>query len=344
MIRKSIPAWMLWLIALACVLLFVFSKIKFDWTSMWSQLRFLSVPKVIIAIALIYASVSLRALRWAVLLRPTKKVESMRLVSSQFIGFTCVALFGSLGDLVRPCMLARRVSMPVSSLIATYTIERAFDLGAAAAVFLLSQVLAQSAQGTMYSHTLIRLGGVSVVAMLMIFAVAMLVRKTGTRIADWTERKLESLSPRLATIAASKIQLFTDGMHAVTSVQDLLKITAVSLMIWGLIAEAFFQVVHAFVKIPELSMLTFSQTMILVAASIGGSFVQFPVVGWFTQIAATAVTMHVLLGVPLEPATACGALLLASTFLFLIPAGLVFAYLNGFTIQSTLRMSSRMDG
>jgi hypothetical protein len=306
-------------------------------------MRFLDLGKVFFSIVLIYASVSLRALRWAFLLKPTRRVESMRLISPQFIGFTCVALFGSVGDLVRPYLLARRISAPVSSLLATYTIERAFDLGAVAAVFLVSQALAQSQQALEYSDTLIRVGGSSILAMLAILGMALLARKIGPRAADWTNRRLEPLSPRIAATAAAKIRLFCNGMHAVASVTDLLKISVVSLAIWGLIAEAFIQGVHAFVNTPALATLTFSQTMILVAASIGGSFVQFPVVGWFTQIAAMAVTMHVVLGVPIEPATACGALLLGSTFLFLIPAGLVCAYANGMTIQATIRMSNSMD-
>jgi glycosyltransferase 2 family protein len=99
--------------------------------------------------------------------------------------------------------------------------------------------------------------------------------------------------------------------------------------------------VQAFGHTPALAALTFPQTMLLVAASIGGSLVQLPVIGWFTQIAAMALTLHVVLNVPIEPATACGAVLLSATFLFLIPVGLLCAYLNGVTLTSTLRLSGR---
>ena len=70
-----------------------------------------------------------------VFLAPTKKVSAGSLLGSQFIGFTAVALFGRLADLTRPYLVARRMGLPLSSQMAVYTIERMFDLGAAAMIF-----------------------------------------------------------------------------------------------------------------------------------------------------------------------------------------------------------------
>jgi hypothetical protein len=70
------------------------------------------------------------------------------------------------------------------------------------------------------------------------------------------------------------------------------------------------------------------------AASIGGSLLQLPIIGWFTQIAVTAAAMHEFYGAPIEAATACGALLLFVTFLSIIPAGLVFARIERVSLKS----------
>ena len=94
---------------------------------------------------------------------------------------------------------------------------------------------------------------------------------------------------------------------------------------WGLIGEAYVQTAHAFVATPQLAGLTYSRTMLLMGASIGGSLLQLPIIGWFTQIAVTAAAMHEFYDAPIEAATACGALLLFVTFLSIIPAGLIFA-------------------
>ncbi len=94
---------------------------------------------------------------------------------------------------------------------------------------------------------------------------------------------------------------------------------------WLMIAVAYVQTAHAFAATPSLATVSFSRTMLLLAASIGGSLLQLPVIGWFTQIAATAAAMHGFYGTPIEPATACGALLLIVTFISVIPIGFAFA-------------------
>src|SRR5260370_41863974 len=101
----------------------------------WQQFRFVSVGHIVAVIALIYATYWVRAVRWAMFVSPTKKVSAASLLGSQFIGFTAIALFGRLADLTRPYLVARRVGLSLSSQLAVYTIERMFDLGAAALNF-----------------------------------------------------------------------------------------------------------------------------------------------------------------------------------------------------------------
>jgi hypothetical protein len=74
--------------------------------------------------------------------------------------------------------------------------------------------------------------------------------------------------------------------------------------------------------------------MLLMGASVGGSLLQLPIIGWFTQIAVTATAMHEFYGAPIEAATACGALLLAVTFLSIIPAGLICARIGGVSLSA----------
>src|ERR1700712_640630 len=101
----------------------------------WHQLRYVSWGPVLVAVALIYGTYWLRAMRWAEFCRAAKPMRARELVGPQFVGFTAVALFGRLADLVRPYLLAKRTGLPVSSQMAVYTVERMFDLGAAAVVF-----------------------------------------------------------------------------------------------------------------------------------------------------------------------------------------------------------------
>ncbi len=344
---KVLRLWGLGLLLFALLAAVFHFKVHFDWGAFWRQAREVRGSRIFAAIALIYASVSLRSLRWATLLKPRKKVRSWILVGPQFIGFTCVALFGSLGDLVRPYLIARRVQLPLASQIATYTIERMFDLGAAALIFSSALVFASGSAApsgsaaALHRHTFIHVGVASLAATLFILCMAIVVRSLGAAVASLIER-LPLLPHALRHALADKLRSFRDGLYTIQTLADFLRVLALSIAIWGLVAAAYVQVVHAFVNTPQLAALDFSETMLLVAASIGGSLVQLPVIGWFTQIAATAATMHALLDVPLEAATACGALLLGVTFLFLIPGGLLFAHFTRVSLRSLVIESDQI--
>jgi hypothetical protein len=144
---------------------------------------------------------------------------------------------------------------------------------------------------------------------------------------------LKPLSAGIADSIADKIEGFRDGLLGLKTGRELLLITLISLTMWGMIAYAYVQTTHAFVNTPELANLTFSRAMLLMAASIGGSLLQLPIIGWFTQIAVTAAAMHAFYGAPIEAATACGAMLLAVTFLCIIPAGLLCARLDHVSLK-----------
>jgi hypothetical protein len=108
---------------------------------------------------------------------------------------------------------------------------------------------------------------------------------------------------------------------------------------WVLIGFAYLQTAHAFTNTPELAGLTFSRTMLLMAVSIGGSLLQLPIIGWFTQIAVTATAMHTLYGAPIEAATACGAVLLVVTFLCIIPTGIIYSRVEHVSLKNVAKES-----
>jgi hypothetical protein len=108
---------------------------------------------------------------------------------------------------------------------------------------------------------------------------------------------------------------------------------------WVMIGFAYLQAAHAFVNTPELAGVTFSRTMLLMAVSIGGSALQPPIIGWFTQIAITAAAMHSFYGAPIEAATACGAVLLVVISLCIIPAGLIYSRVEHVSLKKVAQES-----
>jgi len=117
--------WIAWLIAgiaIVALVVFVRHRIHFNWQVFLEQLKAANWTRIASAIGLIYFAYVLRAARWALFVRPNKKVSTFAVLGSQVIGFTAVALFGRLADLVRPYLVARRINLSLGSQIAVYTV------------------------------------------------------------------------------------------------------------------------------------------------------------------------------------------------------------------------------
>jgi hypothetical protein len=337
MTKRNAVVWAVGAVALVVLVWLFRTRVQFDWANFWQQLRYVSMGHIVAGIVLIYVTYCLRAVRWSVFLSPTKKVSPASLLGSQFIGFTAVALFGRLADLTRPFLVARRTGLPLSSQVAVYTIERMFDLGAAALIF--SGALAFTPKGLPHHEVFVKAGVLSMGATLAIAIFAGVVRVAGGAVASFARGTVGLVSKAAGESIATKIIGFRDGLNALSSARDFGVVTLLSLTMWMMIGFAYLETAHAFVHTPELAGVTFSRTMLLMAASIGGSLLQLPIIGWFTQIAITAAAMHTFFGAPLEAATACGALLLMVTFLCIIPAGLIYSRIEHVSLKKVAQES-----
>jgi hypothetical protein len=308
-------------------------RIHFDWAMFWLQLRHVEWKHEAAAVALVYATYWMRSARWAVLVAPTKKIGLFSTVASQFIGFTAVGLFGRLADLTRPYLIAKRVELPLSSQIAVYTIERMFDLGSAAIIF--SSALAFTPKDLPHHEIFVRTGLYSLAGTLFLAVFALVVRAAGGAVAAFCRAVLGHVSKGAAESISEKILDFRNGLNAISSFREFAVVLAISLVMWVGIGMAYVQTLHGFVDTPELATIHYSRTMLLMAASIGGSMLQLPIVGWFTQIAVTATAMRTFYGAPVESATACGALLLAVLSLSILPTGLVLAQVERVSLKKT---------
>ncbi len=313
--------------------------VHFQWDVFRDQLQYLDWKRIAIAITLIWLGYGLRAVRWAVLLKPQKKVSAFSLLGSQVIGFTAVALFGRLADLVRPYLISRRTQVPLASQIAVYTVERMFDLAAMALIFSSALLLAPD-RATLPHHQAFQrsaLVGLALAIALGIFAVA--VRASGKALARAVERTMSALSPKLGHSMGHKILAFRDGLDAIQSWAAFLCALAISLVMWGMITVAFLEAMHAFVLSPQLSSMTLARCMVLMAASMAGSIVTLPVIGWFTQIGVIMGAMQTLFHVQPEPALGCAAVLLIVSFLTVVPVGMLWARIEHLSLREVSRES-----
>ena len=135
----------------------VSAHVHFQWSVFFDQVQHVDWRRIALVAVLILACYWLRATRWAVLVRPQKKVTTYSLFGPQVIGFAALALFGRLADLVRPYLVARKTSLSVSSQIAVYTVERMFDLAASALIFSCA-LLAAPDRATLPHHEALQRG------------------------------------------------------------------------------------------------------------------------------------------------------------------------------------------
>jgi uncharacterized protein (TIRG00374 family) len=338
--------WIVWLaVALLLGLLLVQLKhsSSFEWGKFWQYARYADPLHIALGLGLIYACYVLRALRWAILLRPTKKVNPMSLLGTQFIGFTAIALFGRLGELVRPYLVARRVQLPVSSQLAVYAVERMFDLASVAVIFSVTLALSPSLNTLPHHEIFHKIGYVGLGLALAIAAFAWVLRATGGAIAAVAKQALGWMSTSIGESVSAKILAFREGLQAISSLRDLVGALGVSLAMWGMIAAAYIEVTHSFTSDPILSVLPFSHCMLLMAASMVGSMVQLPFIGGGSQM-ATAAAMKTLFGVQIESAVACGILLWLVTFAGVVPVGLIWARFEHVSLRKAAAESEHTEG
>lgn len=323
--------WILGLVVLtALVGLFAYEQHlhPFNWGVFAGEFRKASWTRVAIGAGCIYAAFVFRGVRWAWLLRPTRRVPLFSLIGTQVIGFTAVALIGRIADLVRPYLVSRRTALPIGSQLAVYVVERLFDAGSMALLFCTAILL--SPPGTLPHQDLfdkIGKGGLAATAAGVLFLLG--VRLWGERMASFTGGMVRPFAPAFSDALVHKIRAFHRGLDTLRTPLDFAIVASLSLSMWCLITAAYWEGTGAFAGgSPQ-----FSRCLALMAGGGVASIVQLPVIGWFTQIAALQQMLEPLFGMSPESAMACAATLLLITFLGIVPVGLVWAHFEHLSLR-----------
>ena len=318
-------------VILVCLLLLVYVQVhnsqKFEWGTFWKETRNLNWWCIFAAAALIHFNYILRALRWAVFLRPIKTdVSAWRLIPSQIIGFTGLALLGRPGELIRPYLVSKREQLTFSSQLAVWTVERLFDLGSIGVLLAINVMVSplikeMPSHGKLMAAAFLLLGGVTAGGIF-----AYIIRRSGPSVAAIVEKFIGRLSPNLGKKIATKIIAFGDGLHTVKDAASFAVLSLYSIVIWIMIVVAYLLVARAYPDIVSRMSLrtTVSFTILLLGCSVAGSMIALPAVGGGPQL-ATISAMVYLFKFPQELATSCGIMFWLTTFASVIPTGLAIS-------------------
>lgn len=324
-------------LALLCLLVYlqVHAWKKFDWSTFWTNTEHINWSYVALSVAIIYLLYALRAVRWRIFLKPMCKTTTARLLAPQYIGFAALSLLGRAGEVVRPYLIAKKENLTLTSQLGVWTVERIFDMGSVALMFVIVGFIGDPLWQTLPNQHLqaevrwsaaLFLGGI-----LVLTAVAIVFRRSGHAVAERLERKLAPRSQGLAHGVRAKLEAFTDGLQVISDISSFLLLFSLSVLMWLLVAISYWLILHAYGG--RLAELGPASLMVLMVGAMFGSLLQLPGVGGGSQLATIAILNRVF-GVDNEVAVSCGMLIWLATFMSVIPIGLLLAHRERLSLRA----------
>jgi glycosyltransferase 2 family protein len=240
-------------IVLAILCALVYFQIQhwrsFDWAR-FRQASHVDPLHIVAAIAIIYATYVMRALRWRIFLQPVCKTTTSRLVSPTFVGFTGLALLGRPGEFIRPYLIGVKENVSFSSQLGVWTVERIFDIGAFTVLMTIDVFVSRQLQANPYIGKF-RLAAIFLCVLVAAMSfVALLIRRRGHAFANLLHRLSSKISANLAHHVDQKVRAFGEGLNTIAGGKAFVQLVVVSLTMWFLIALAYREVAHSYPRDP----------------------------------------------------------------------------------------------
>ena len=337
------------LVVLAVFCLLVYLQVrtwkKFDWHTFWSRTDHVNPYYIAASVAVTYFLYLLRATRWSIFLRPVRRTTTAELVPSQFIGFTGLALLGRPGEMIRPYLVARKTRLTFSSQIAVWLVERLFDMGCVALMYIVAAFIGDP-MWTWRLHstglqTRVEWSAELLLAVIIAICIfAFYLRRSGYSIARFLETKIGRYHAHWGDSISSKLKSFTDGLQTIDDFRSFAQLFGLSMVMWILVGVAYWLVTHAYGG--ALAELGSASILLLMVTSMFGSLIQLPGVGGGTQL-ATIATLTGVFQIEKELAVSCGILLWVATFMSVIPIGLLMAHREQISLRAVAEAEQKEE-
>lgn len=221
-------------IGLAGSLLFLYLAFRGqDLGTIWSSLKQADYWYVLPAIAIYFAGVWVRSLRWSFLLRPVRRFSGRDLFRVVVIGFTANNVLPlRTGELVRSYVLSTKYRVKNASALATIAVERIFDgmtmlsfvLVASLSIGLTTQVRDVSVVGGVLFGTIL---------------IGLIVVSAGRARNRLIELLVRVLPDRIGDPVGRAAHAFLDGLGILRSREDLVLVSLTSIAAWVLEASVY---------------------------------------------------------------------------------------------------------
>lgn len=238
-----------WLGMLISILLMYLALRNLDFAAAWKVIKQAQYLWLIPGVAVYFLAVLVRTWRWHYMLRPLKKIPTLKMFPIVCIGYMGNNIYPyRAGELLRAAVLKRREGVPISASLATVIVERVFDgVVMLAFVFLnLSELSKLTADSGLIGNiqALAFWGALAFIGALVVFLLAAMFPRITTRVVDWG---IEHVVPgKIKEKTSSLAHRFLTGLESLRSPKDALMIFFTSVIIWLLETCKYWFVMHAF--------------------------------------------------------------------------------------------------
>ena len=198
------------------------------------------------ALLAVYATYGTRALRWRILMQPVKPNPSLRnLLAATIIGFAAIGVVGRAGEFVRPYLVARKESVPITSQIGVWIFERSFDTFAVLASVAFAIGHAEVGDPRL-RRVLDGSGEIVGIAIISLVLLMILLRGYYDSMSQRVLQVLHFLPKRRWESVRRTLEGFGRGLLGIRDARSVLFCLVLSAGLWLLIAAAYYAILSAF--------------------------------------------------------------------------------------------------
>ncbi len=331
--------------AIAALILGSWQRLKsFDWNAFAAVYGSVHWGWLGLSPVLVLGTYLARVVRWQMMIRPlAPEANSWRLFKATAIGFTSVLLLGRPGELVRPWLIARWEGVPFSSQMATWFLERVFDLLAVLTLFGIGLYAFDPTGRDIQPGIawILNVGG----GMVALLAVACLVilffaGKSKEVVTGRLTEALAFLPEPWLTKSTGLAAAFTSGMACCRKTSDVLWLLGITAAEWLVISGGTICFFHAFPATAHMGKL---DAVVYLGFVAFGSILQIPGIGGGVQIAG-AMVLSQLFGLSGAEAAGVAVANWLVTWVSILPIGLWLAATEGLRWGSLRRISQDLQG
>ncbi len=258
----------------------------FDWKRLWASLVNARPGPLLLALVTVYGTYLVRALRWQFFMKPMKKASLWVLFVGQVLGFSSIYLVGRPGEFVRPAYIAKKESVPITSMVAVWLLERIFDSVCLALLFSIALFfvpMEMMNSGGQHVLTVMHRAGDAMLALTILVVGGLIAYRLKTQqFTAWAMRMLGFLPHRVSKHLQHFMESFAEGLQVVQSLPDFLGSSVLTIILWCMNTTVFWLALHSLGGGLE-QMNWMSAGLVMFCAALG-LVVQFPGIGGGYQV------------------------------------------------------------